>query len=323
MRAASAWSSVGGMGIRLVVVSACLSWASVAHAAIFMVSNTSDADPGSLRAAINDANAANGTNSIIVDATGTITLASPLPAIGFTLTITGPGADRLTIHGSGASTPLMTVDGTVQLSGVTLTGAANANDGGAIMVTSGSLTLLDSVITGNTATRGSGIFSMGALTIRRSTIAGNVGRGAIFAAGDATVTDTTIADNQGTAIVLSAAGKTLVIDRCAISGNTEASGIAGLQLQGGTANIRNTTFSGNDGQQGGDFWTFSSGVTLTLLNVTSVGARAPALRFDHTATVTMRNTLFAGTGARCMGSPTSQGHNLSTDATCNLTQTSD
>jgi predicted outer membrane repeat protein len=311
------------MGIRLVVVSACLSSASIAHAAVFTVTNTSDADPGSLRAAINDANAAKGNNTIVFAATGMITLASPLPALGFTLTITGPGADHLTIQGSAAATPMLTADGTVQLSGMTLTGAVNAsNDGGAI-VSSGSLVLLDSVITGNSAQSGGAIFSTGPLTVRRSTISSNDGSGVIVAAGDTTLFDTTIADNQGTAIVFSAAGKTLVINRCTISGNTDPSGIAGLQLQGGTANISNTTFSGNNGQQGGDFWTFSSGVTLTLLNVTSVGAKAPVLRFDHTATVAMRNTLFAGTGARCIGTPTSQGHNLSTDATCNLTQTTD
>jgi hypothetical protein len=137
------------------------------------------------------------------------------------------------------------------------------------------------------------------------------------------VTESTFAGNQGTAIVFTPVGKILFVDRSTISGNTEVVGIAGIQLQGGTANIHNTTFSGNSGQQGGDFWTFSDGVTLNLLSVTSVGAQAPALRFDHSGTVTLRNTLFAGTGPRCVGIPTSQGHNLSTDPTCNLTQVTD
>ena len=131
--------------------------------------------------------------------------------------------------------------------------------------------------------------------------------------------------NQGTAIVFTPSSKTLTINRTAISGNTSASAVGGLQLQGGTATIRNTTFSGNSGAMAGDFWTFSDGVTLSLLNVTVVGGSAPALLFDHNATVNLRNTLFAGTGTRCAGGhmPTSQGHNLSSDATCNLTGTAD
>jgi predicted outer membrane repeat protein len=187
------------------------------------------------------------------------------------------------------------------------------------------LTLLDSVVTGNSASTGSGIYSTGTLTIRRSTISGNTGTGAVYGGGDTTVIDSTIADNQGTAIVFPTASKALTIDRSTISGNMDASGIGGLQLQGGTANIRNTTFSGNSGAQGGDFWTFSDGVTLSLINVTATGGSAPALLFDHAATVTLRNTLLAGSGARCSpGSlPTSQGHNLSSDTTCNLTDASD
>src|SRR4029079_16686061 len=109
--------------------------------------------------------------TISIDVTGTITLASPLPTLSFTLTINGPGASRLTIQGSAATSPLITVDGTVQISGVTLTGGANAsNDGGAILVTSGSLAVLDSAITGNSAGRGSAIFATGPLTGQHSTI---------------------------------------------------------------------------------------------------------------------------------------------------------
>ncbi len=56
------------------MVLALLLWASAAHATIFTVTNTSDADPGSLRAAINAANDARGNNTIVFEATGTITL---------------------------------------------------------------------------------------------------------------------------------------------------------------------------------------------------------------------------------------------------------
>src|SRR6185295_3459225 len=88
--------------------------------------------------------------------------------------------------------------------------------------------------------------------------------------------------------------------------------------------IRSSTFSGNAGPASGEIAT-SMGVMLSLVNVTVTGTSGPALLFDPGSTVTLRNTLFAGTGARCSpGSlPTSQGHNLSSDTTCNLTATTD
>jgi hypothetical protein len=314
------------MKICWMVVLALLVGHPVAHAASFLVTNTNDAGSGSLRNAITNANGAQGNNTILISATGTINLLSPLPTVSFTLTMAGPGADQLTIRRSAGTFPVLTISGTVQLSGVTIQdGDGGGGNGGGIVVQAGSLVLLDSTISGNSASLGSGIYSNGALTIRRSTISGNTGTGVIYSFDTTTVSDSTIADNQGTAIVFPPTARTLTIDRSTISGNTDASGIGGLQLQGGTANIRNTTFSSNSGPQGGDFWTFSDGVTLSLVNVTAVGSSAPALLFDHSATVTLRNTLFAGTGARCsLGSqPTSQGHNLSSDMTCNLIDATD
>lgn len=314
------------MGTRLAVGLAWLMWHSVAYAASFTVTNTADSGTGSLRAAITNANAAQGSNTIVISATGTIALASPLPTVSFTVTITGPGADKLTIQGSPGPSPVLSSNGTVQLSGVTIMGGANSgNNGGGILVTNGSLVLRNSTITGNTAAIGGGIYSLGSLTIQNSTITGNTGTGAIYGGSDTTVVDSTIANNQGTAIVFPTQAAILSIDRSTISGNTDAAGVGGIQLQGGTAKIRNTTFSGNSGSQGGDFWTFSDGVTLTLTNVTAIGGSAPALLFDHNATVTLRNTLLAGTGTRCSAGhlPTSQGHNLSSDTTCNLTDATD
>jgi hypothetical protein len=313
------------MGIRQVVVLALVLWHSVAHA--IPVTNTNDAGAGSLRDAITQANQAQGSNTIAISATGTIALVSPLPVMSFTLTITGPGADKLTIQGSASPSPVLSISGAVQISGLTIRGGSNAGgNGGGILVTTGSLVVLNSTITGNTALTGSGIYSTtGSLIIQGSTITDNTGTAAIYGGGDVTVVDSTIANNQGTAIVFPTTDAILSIDRSTISGNTAAAGIGGLQMQGGSAKIRNTTFSGNSGPQGGDFWTFSDGVALSLVNVTVTGTSAPSLLFDHAATVTLRNTLFDGPGARCStGSrPTSLGHNLSRDMTCNLTGAGD
>jgi predicted outer membrane repeat protein len=201
----------------------------------------------------------------------------------------------------------------------------HSTDNGGGIAASGALTVDSVVITANTAVSGAAIHCQGELTIRNSTISANVGTGAVFAAGDTTMVDSTIADNAGTAIVFLTAGKTLTIARSTISGNDDDSGIGGLQLQGGTATIQNSTFSNNMGRQGGDFWTSGDGVSLSLVNVTAANSAPPALRFDHTGTVTLRNTVLAGTGERCrLGSVlTSQGHNLSSDSTCNFTASAD
>lgn len=320
------------MGNRLVVSLALLMWHSVAHANSFTVTNMDDSGTGSLRDAVARANAdTGGSNSITFSATatGTITLATPLDTLHNTLTIVGPGADKLTIHGSPGPVPVLTSDAFLELSGVTITGAANTGNGGGILVNDGSLVLRDSTITGNTALAGGGIYcAKGALSIVTSTISGNTGTGAIVGGGGITMVDSTIADNTGTAIVFSVADTLLSISRTTISNNTDMTaggGVGGLKLQAGVARIRNATFSGNTGAQAGDFWASGSATTLTLTNVTAVGGSAPALLFDDAMSVNLHNTVLAGTGTRCAGVhlPTSQGGNLSSDTTCNLTKSTD
>src|SRR6185503_1411706 len=173
------------MGTRGVVVLACLVSSSVAHAQ-FSVDTLADSGVGSLRDAI--VNSTANTNTIVISVHGTIVLSSALPALGHTTTITGPGADQLTVQGSATASPVFTTSGTITLSKITITGGANnSGNGGGIAVTSGSLVLLDSVVTGNSAMIGGGIFANGTLTIRRSTVTANVGASAVHAGGDATV----------------------------------------------------------------------------------------------------------------------------------------
>lgn len=66
----------------------------------FVVSNTADAGPGSLREAIADADAAPGADRIVfaASAVGTIDLRSALPDVTELIDIEGPGADALTVR---------------------------------------------------------------------------------------------------------------------------------------------------------------------------------------------------------------------------------
>ena len=83
-------------------LAALLMVSGAARAASFVVLNTNDSGQGSLRAAMLAANAASGIDSISFGAggLGTITLASPLPALTDNITINGPGASQLTVSGN-------------------------------------------------------------------------------------------------------------------------------------------------------------------------------------------------------------------------------
>src|SRR5262249_43243476 len=90
--------------------------------------------------------------------TGTLRLAlGQLPALTDDTTLTGPGADRLTIDAHGASRVLQVNAGaTVSLSGLTLANGSSPSGGG--IYNTGVLTLTNCTLSGNTATgEGGGI----------------------------------------------------------------------------------------------------------------------------------------------------------------------
>ena len=70
-----------------------------AHAATITVTNTNDSGPGSLRQALTSANDG---DTITFAVRGTITLTSGTLVIDKSVTISGPGADRLAIDGNQA-----------------------------------------------------------------------------------------------------------------------------------------------------------------------------------------------------------------------------
>lgn len=156
-------------------------------AAVFTVSTTADDGAGSLRQAILDANSAAGADSVVfaATATGTILLLSALPEVTDDLDILGPGAGVLTVDGAG-SFRVLAFGGTstATISGLTIANGAVIDDVGGGIFNSGSaiLTISDTVLSGNTATRGSSFFgfaaggaiaNFGRLTILRTTLAVN------------------------------------------------------------------------------------------------------------------------------------------------------
>jgi predicted outer membrane repeat protein len=197
------------------------------------VTNTNDAGPGSLREALALANV--GTpGPIQFDpsiAGHTIVLQSTL-AVGVpTFDIIGPpqgitisgggvvrvmdvtggrhGLTNLTIaDGAGAEGAGLTVDNgaDVTLDHVTISGnVASAGNGGGVSVFSGTLTVSNSTLSGNSASKlGGGIFSHGTVSLINSTLTNNaasVGGGGIFSVGTTArvvIRNSIIAKNNGT-----------------------------------------------------------------------------------------------------------------------------
>ena len=139
--------------------------------------------------------------------TGTIKLPSSLPNVALSsgsMTITGPGANKLTISGQGKYQVMVIVSGTASVSGVTITnGFVSASSGysvdpgwgAAFYVAAGAtLNLQTDVLSNNVTTGGGGaaILSEGTLNVTGTTCSGNsvtsnTGGAAIFNIGAMTV----------------------------------------------------------------------------------------------------------------------------------------
>lgn len=215
-----------------------------AAAATLVVTNTSDSGAGgctgssigdgcTLREAISAANDQTLTpGDDTIDATGisgNITLLAALPALSTNIILNGSGASSLTVQRSGASgTPefrIFTIDNTttsgptVTISGFTIAGGrvsggtAPANCGGGIYNNHGTLTVSNSVLSGNSATAGGAICNDGSLsvnarlTLSNSTLSNNIattGGGALFNNGSGggsaplVISDSTFSGNRAT-----------------------------------------------------------------------------------------------------------------------------
>ncbi len=170
-------------------------------AAPIVVTSLADGGAGSLRDAIEQANAAAGQDTITFQTglSGTITLASDLPHITDALAVQGPGASIVSVDGADQFSifnfyGVSSGAGFDEVSGLTVThGLAHNGDssGGGVVTrnTSADLTISDAVITQNTASNdgggvqafnASGIVAILGTTISDNTTTGG-GGGAFYA----------------------------------------------------------------------------------------------------------------------------------------------
>jgi hypothetical protein len=272
--------------------------APAADAATFTVTNTNDGGAGSLRDAIVTANATPGADVITFQptVTGTITLTTGQLYITDSLDLQGPGASTLTVSGNNASRVFYVYNPSnllidVTISGLTITQGA-ANVGAGVINFDENVTLDHVAITNNTATAvGGGVATggtSGTITITNSTITGNSApRGGgvyLYDIGSpALIQDSVISGNQaidgsGGGIYLYGPNYDVTIRRTTISGNTAAGNGGGIYFydtDGGDVFIEDSTISGNHASyNGGGVYFYNVDDPITITNTTISGNTA-------------------------------------------------
>ena len=217
-------------------------------AATITVTNTNDSGPGSLRQALA---VANDGDRITFAVSGTIALTSGQLGISKNVTISGPGADQLSIVGTQFQLVLVAAVEAATISGLTI---RNGADG---IYNGGTLTVSNCVISGSSV---GGIDNWGSLTVVNSNVSNNVF--GIFNGTDefgvvtATIFSTTVSDNSGGGIVarphIFGGRAYITITDCTISGNSTAVDGGGILAGRTLLTVANSTISGNSaGTSGG------------------------------------------------------------------------
>ncbi|MBO9663551.1 choice-of-anchor Q domain-containing protein [Dokdonella sp.] len=236
--------------IHPLLCAALIAGAPCAHAATFTVTSLGDSGAGTLRNAIAQANQAAGADTITFQlaAPGTITLTSGELTISDSLTITGPGAARVTIDANqGRAFHLINAnasDKTFAISGMTvINGVTPSNEsGGGLFYEANSIhadiRLSDMVFQQNTASRAGGAVSVAGanLTLSDVVLRGNTANGQFQPSGGG---------------LFFSRGQ-LRIDRSLFVDNSAQYG-GGLRISSPAAKavIADTVFQENTAQQGG------------------------------------------------------------------------
>ena len=309
-----------------------------AHAATFTVTNLNDSGAGSLRQAVMDANAAAGADTIIFASslgTDTITLAAMLPIITDDAGLTIDGDNRIALSGNDNVQVLSVSAGALlTLQNISVT-HGNATSGGGGLYNEGTVTIIHSAFSNNSATgsRGGGVANVGGTaTITNSAFSNNSATadgGGVFNDGTLTIANSAFSNNSATAGggVLNNNGIATILNST-FSGNSATNNGGGVTNSAGTLTIANSAFSNNSANFGGGV--INNSGTATILNstfsgnsATAVGGGVATYKGDTVPTTTIRNTILANSaaGEDCWNHATgtlSGGNNIiETATTCN------
>jgi predicted outer membrane repeat protein len=260
------------------------------RAASITVTNTNDSGPGSLRQALRDANEG---DTITFAVTGTITLSSGGLPIAKNLTISGPGADQLSVDGNQALLVFgIFPDKTATISGLTVTNGqfgiwsyqgtltlnncvVSLNSYGGIWNDHGGSTLSNCVVSGNSYVGILNDGSVGPPPPIEGRNAERVGDDHPFGIPFLTIADSIVRDNFGHGV--SNISATLTILNSTLIGNSVVGDSGGGISSGGfkapgSVTVISSTISGNSADSGGGI--ASSYWSLTVVNSTISGNSA-------------------------------------------------
>ena len=326
----------------------------------YTVNSTADTDDGActtdaggctLREAINAANdSAEAADTIDFALPGTapwtVDLSTALPDLTTNMELVGPGADQLTVTRPDTAERfrIFTVTGDtteVTISGMTISNGNtleldDPRGGGISNVDNGTLTITDSIVSGNTAEDDGAIRNLGTLEVSNSTLSGNTsngtaggiyndngatatvsdstfsgnsapnGGGIFNSGGTLEVTNSTFSDNRSTVdyggAFANGSFSTAKVSDSTFSGNSAATE-GGAIRNDGTLEVNNSTFSGNSAPNGGGIWQGSQ-TSLTVTDSTFSGNSATdgAGIFNRGGgTVTVNNSTFSDNRANLRG----------------------
>jgi hypothetical protein len=259
------------------------------YADAYTVTNTAASGPGSLRQAILDANGNPGHDTIDFGVNGTIVLTDALPAIGDDLTISGPGAEQLSISGDNAYRVFSITNGVA----VTIT-AVTVRDG--------------------YANNGGGIWSAGTLQLNSARIVSNTtgdffwpngqGGGVFIYQGSATLSGTQVLSNSassGGGVCFWEGNATLNISGGEIGGNSASSG-GGVYVWEGSATLNETNVNNNSAHSGGGgVYVWAGSATLSETQVLNNSASYGGGVYVRAGSATLSGTQVLSNSASAWG----------------------
>jgi hypothetical protein len=315
------------------------------RAATITVTNTNDSGPGSLRQALAIANDG---DTITFAVTGTIGLTSGGLVIDKNVTISGPGANQLSINANQAYVVFMVVqDKTATISGLTMRNGqlgiwnnqgaltvsncvVNGNSDGGIYNDHGALTVSNCVVRGNSYV---GLFNNGvvgpsdhssggvSLTIANSIVSSNSGSGVDNDSATLTVVNSTLTGNSAGSDsgygggIATHGGKLpgdVTVTNCTITGNSAFYDGGGIASGFSGLTIVNSTISANSaGEVGGGIAANVASILNSTISANSAGYFGGGISSGDGV---IGNTILNNnSGGNIDGTITSHGYNVSSD----------